>query len=308
MSWTTEDIPVQDGKIIVVTGANSGLGYWTTYHLAKRHAEVVMACRNTSKANEAADKIRKDFPSARLDIMELDLADIESIKRFSEAFHKKYKQLNILINNAGVMAIPERRTKQGFEMQFGTNHLGHFVLTSLLFDLIKKTRGSRVVTLSSLMHKRGEIRFEDLNWDSDYSKWKAYGQSKLANLLFMLELEKKIKSSGNSVISVASHPGWASTNLQAKGPEMEGSNIGLWLNNLGNNLLAQSAEMGAMPTLYAATSHDVTGGKYYGPSGFGGLRGYPHEENINAEKADMKVADRLWKESEKLSGINFSIN
>ncbi len=308
MKWTFENIPDLTGKLIIVTGANSGLGYWTTFHLASHHAEVIMACRDTIKGKKAAEKIRSGAPGARLHVRKLDLADLDSIRVFSAQVHKDFKRLDILVNNAGVMAIPERRTRQGFEMQFGTNHLGHFVLTALLFDLLKKKAGSRVVTVSSLMHKRGTIRFEDLNWEKDYSKWKAYGQSKLANLLFMRELDKKIRSAGKDVLSLASHPGWASTNLQTKGPSMEGSKLMIWLNDIGNKLLAQSAEMGALPTLYAATSPDAEGGRYYGPSGMSGLRGFPHEEKIDPEKADMDSAKKLWDASEKLTGIGFRVN
>ncbi len=307
MKWSFENIPGQAGKVIVVTGANSGIGYWTTYHLAKNHAEVIMACRNMTKANEAADRIRRDLPHARLALVQLNLADIESIRNFSTEVHKFFTKIDVLINNAGVMHLPEQRTAQGFELHFGVNHLGHFVLTALLFDLIAKKPGSRIVTVSSLLHKKGEINFDDLNREKIYSKREAYAQSKLANLLFMLELDKRIRLASKRILSVAAHPGWAATHLQEAGPEMEGKKVQGWIQKHVSEWFAQSAEDGSLPLLYAATANEVRTGRYYGPSGMGSMRGYPAGEEIDPVRGDMGVAARLWKESEKLTGIEFQI-
>jgi len=306
--WTATDIPDQTGKNAIVTGANSGLGYHTSLELAKKGAHVIMACRNKKKGNLAASRILNQVPSALLDVMSLDLASFSSIRFFAGNFSKKYNQLDILVNNAGVMALPKMKTADGFEMQFGTNHLGHFALTALLFPILKKTVNSRVVTLSSLMHKMGKILFADLNRENSYAKWKAYGQSKLANLMFATEFQKKLDAHKIKMLSLAAHPGWSSTNLQTKGAELEHARFKKKMNEFANKLLAQSASMGALPGLFASTSPDVKPGAYYGPGGWFKMHGYPVEENINRKLVDPEISRKLWLKSEELTGIKFNFN
>lgn len=305
MKWTAADIPDLKGKIALVTGANSGLGYYTCLELARKGAHVVMAARNREKGFAAMDRIIAEVPKADLQFMKLDLSNLELIKHFEDAFTEEYEKLDILINNAGVMAIPLRRTVQGFEMQFGTNHLGHFALTGRMINFIEKTPGARIVNVSSLMHKFGKINFDDLNWEKSYSKWAAYSQSKLANLLFTLELDRRLRKSGMQTQVMASHPGYAATNLQIRGGEMEGSKANVFFNKLANKLIAQPASMGALPSLYAATSSHAVSGKYYGPSGMGAVRGNPVEEKVNPKFTDSVVAKKLWEASEQLTGIKF---
>jgi NAD(P)-dependent dehydrogenase (short-subunit alcohol dehydrogenase family) len=307
MKWKASDMPDLTGKIALVTGGNSGLGFFTCLELARKGAHVVLAARNKERGLDALEKIKLKIPSADLQFMKLDLANIESIKHFADSFIEEYEKLDILINNAGVMALPLRRTAQGFEMQFGTNHLGHFALTSLLFDFIERTPGSRIVNVSSLMHKRGKINFDDLNWEKSYSKWDAYSQSKLSNLLFSLELNRRLRSAGKQTSVMTSHPGYASTKLQIRGGEMEGSKMTVRANNLMNALIAQPAWKGALPSLYAATCEKAISGKLYGPSGLGSIRGYPREEKINPKLTNPEVAKRLWEESERLIGMRFGV-
>jgi len=307
MKWTASNMPDLAGKTALVTGANSGLGYYTCLELARKGAHVILAARNKEKGHAAVEKIRSELPNASLQFMKLDLANIETIKYFAGSLKEEYDKLDILVNNAGVMAIPLLRTAQGFEMQFGTNHLGHFALTALLFSFMESTPGSRIVTVSSLMHKIGKINFDDLNWEKSYSKWPAYGQSKLANLLFTLELDRRIKESGKQVKAMTSHPGYASTNLQTRGGEMEGSKMNVLMNKLMNKLMAQPAWKGALPSLYAATCEKAGSGKFYGPSGLGAVRGYPREEKINPKFTDPEIAKRLWEESEKMVGFKFVV-
>jgi NAD(P)-dependent dehydrogenase (short-subunit alcohol dehydrogenase family) len=307
MKWKSANIPDLTGKFALVTGANSGLGYYTCLELARKGAHVILAARNKDRGNAALEKIKSLLPNAELQFMKLDLANIESIKHFADAFIEEYDKLDILINNAGVMAIPLMRTSQGFEMQFGTNHLGHFALTALLFDFMEKTHGSRIVNVSSLMHKFGTIHFDDLNWEKSYSKWEAYSQSKLANLMFTLELNRRIQAAGLQTKVMASHPGYASTNLQIRGGELEGSKANVNVNKFLNKIIAQPAWKGALPSLYAATCEIAESGKFYGPSGLGSVRGYPREEKINPKFTDSEAAKKLWEESEKLTGIRFPI-
>ncbi len=307
MKWKASDIPDLKGKIALVTGANSGLGYYTCLELARKGAHVVLAARNKDKGYAALDKIKSEIPEADLQVMKLDLANIESIKHFADAFIEEYEKLDILINNAGVMAIPLMRTSQGFEMQFGTNHLGHYALTALMFAFIDKTPGARIVNVSSLMHKFGTIHFDDLNWEKSYSKWDAYSQSKLANLLFSIELDRRLRLADKQTSVMAAHPGYASTNLQTRGGEMEGSKANVLANKFLNAVVAQPAWRGALPSLYAATCPEAVSGKFYGPSGLGGVRGYPREEKINPKLTSPDVAKRLWEESESLTCIHFPV-
>ncbi len=304
--WTAESMPDLTGKIIVVTGGNSGIGFEASRELARRGAQVVLACRDAKKAESAAAAIRTEAPGASVTVMALDLASLESVRAFAAAFEKAHDRLDVLCNNAGVMALPYRKTADGFEMQFGTNHLGHFALTGLLSERLNATPGARVVTVSSGAHRIGRIRFDDLQWERGYRKWLAYGQSKLANLLFAYELQRRIEAAGASFISTACHPGYAATNLQAAGPRMEGSSFMESMTALGNRLFAQSAAMGALPTLYAATAPDVRGGDYIGPDGLGETWGYPKKVSSNARSQDREVAARLWTRSEELTGVRFA--
>lgn len=298
-------MPDQTGKRAIVTGANSGLGYEVTLALAEKGAEVIMACRNLDKANAAAQTIRRQAPTANLTVAELDLANLASIRHFADHFRQKYTTMDILCNNAGIMAIPRRETADGFEMQSGTNHLGHFALTGLLLEPLLQTPGARVVSVSSGLHERGTINFDDLMGQQYYDKWGAYSQSKLANLLFAYELQRKFSAAGVDTISVGAHPGYAATNLQSVGPAQEGS----WLARVGmaiaNTLFAQSAAAGARPILYAAVMPDVNGCDYLGPTGFQGMRGAPGKVRSNAESYNEEIAARLWQESVRLTGIGY---
>ncbi|MFP5305026.1 MAG: oxidoreductase, partial [Gammaproteobacteria bacterium] len=277
--WTAADIPPQHGRRFVVTGANSGLGLDTCIALAAAGATVIMACRNPEKAAAAAAELRRRVPSAQPEPMALDLADLASVRSFAAELSARYDRLDVLINNAGVMAIPLQRTRDGFEMQIGTNHFGHFALTGLLFGLLQATAGARIVNVASLAHRwtrgldLGDPGFERRR----YNKWDAYGKSKLANLLFTFELDRRLRAAHSGVAAVAAHPGYAATNLQFVGPEQEGSALGRALMRFGNALFAQPASMGALPTLYAATAADVHGGDFIGPGGWQQMRGYPRK-------------------------------
>jgi NAD(P)-dependent dehydrogenase (short-subunit alcohol dehydrogenase family) len=306
--WTADDVPDQTGKIIIVTGGNSGIGYEAARVLARKGAHVVLACRDPGKAQAAIEGIERDAAApASVEALPLDLADLASVRAFAAAYRARHAKLDVLCNNAGVMALPHRKTADGFEMQIGTNHLGHFALTGLLLEPLRATGGSRVVTVSSGAHRMGTIHFDDLNWERGYRRWGAYGQSKLANLLFMRELERRLAAAGGGAISVACHPGYAATNLQAAGPRMEGSSLLEWLADLGNRLLAQSAAMGALPTLYAATAPDVRGGDYIGPDGFGEFTGHPKKVGASAAARDQDAAARLWALSEQLTGVRYPL-
>ncbi len=308
VKWSYKDIPSQQGRVAIVTGANSGLGFYTTRGLAEKGCEVVMACRNTGKGEEAMNEILKSVPGAVLNVMQLDLADLASVQAFAAAFSKKYRKLDLLINNAGLMAIPKRMTADGFEMQFGVNHLGHFALTGLLYGMLKKTSGSRVVNVSSAAHNLGEIRFDDINWEKGYNKWKAYGMSKLSNILFTHELADRVSAKGDDIRVVVAHPGYADSKLIEKGPEMNGRNFMVKAGRIANSLVAQSTEMGALPTLYAATAPEAEHRAFYGPGGFGGMRGYPTRVNPNRKKVSKEVQEKLWALSESMTGIPFSSN
>jgi len=302
-SWTVESIPDLSGKTILVTGGNSGIGYEAARQFARKGAHVVLACRDVQKGHTARDAITADHPHASVEVMALDLASLASVRACAEAYRTRHQTLDVLCNNAGVMALPYRKTADGFEMQFGTNHLGHFALTGLLLDLVLRTAAARVVTVSSGAHRMGKMRFEDLQWERGYRKWVAYGQSKLANLLFAYELQRRLDGAQASVISVACHPGYAATNLQFAGPRMAGSSVLEMLARFGNQLVAQNAAMGALPTLYAATAPEVRGGDYIGPNGFGELRGYPTKVQSNTRSHDREVAKKLWAISEELTGV-----
>ncbi len=306
-SWTSDHIPDQTGRTAVVSGANSGLGYYTAKALAGKGARVIMACRNLEKGEQARQQILALNPTVDPELWPLDLASLASVRAFTDRYLAASETLDLLINNAGLMAIPEDRTEEGFEMQFGVNHLGHFALTARLWRPLSRTPGSRIVQLSSLAHKFGRIRFEDIHWNLKYSKWGAYGMSKLANLLFIRELAQKIRNSEHQVLALASHPGYANTELQAKGAKMKGSWLGASLFRMANGIFAQSAASGALPTLYAATFQDVAQGGYYGPGGFMHLWGRPEPDRPDEKRMDERVAERLWSLSESLTLTDFSL-
>jgi NAD(P)-dependent dehydrogenase (short-subunit alcohol dehydrogenase family) len=302
--WTAADIPDQTGRQAIVTGANSGLGFETALALAARGAAVTLAVRDTVKGEDAARQIVARAPHARVDVRRLDLADLGSVDEFAWLWREANPDgVDLLINNAGIMAIPRRESAQGFEMQLATNHLGHFALTGRLIDAIRGE--GRVVTVSSQAHRMGRIDFEDLMGERGYGPWRAYGQSKLANLLFMRGLAERLERAGSTVDSVAAHPGYASTHLQAVAPEMKGRGWQVRVMDVVNKVIAQSAEMGALPTLYAATAPTVTRGDYIGPDGFGEQRGHPKMVGMTESARDREVADRLWSVSEELTGVRY---
>ena len=301
--WTAEQIPDQGGRTAVVTGANSGLGLVTARELAGAGARVVLACRNLAKGEAARREIEAAAPGAPLELEELDLSSLDSVRAFAERFRANHDGLDLLINNAGVMAPPRRRTADGFELQFGTNHLGHFALTGLLIGAMEGRDDARVVTLSSTAHKTGRIAFDNLGGDRHYFRWRAYGQSKLANLLFALELERRLRAAGSTVKSMAAHPGYAATNLQSAGPPL----VDRLVMSVLNPLVAQSDEMGALPTLYAATARDLPGGTYVGPDGLAEQRGHPKPVSPSNAARDEQVARRLWEVSEQMTGVHFEL-
>lgn len=302
--WTVNDIPEQNGKVAVVTGANSGLGYISSEALTRKGAQVVMAGRDKAKAQEAINRLKREVPGAKVEFIRLDLADLNSVQEFAADFKARYNRLDLLLNNAGVMTIPERQTAQGFEMQFGTNHLGHFALTALLLDNLTGTPDSRVVTVTSMAHLYGRINFEDLQLRKNYNRFVAYCQSKFANVLFAFELQRRLKAAGASSISLSAHPGYAHTNLQNNSASSTGSLVEKVLYPITNRIVAQSAEMGALPQLYAATAPEVKGGEFYGPRFF--TRGYPIKSKATARAYDPEIAARLWNVSEELTGVKYS--
>jgi NAD(P)-dependent dehydrogenase (short-subunit alcohol dehydrogenase family) len=288
--WTAADLRRQDGRTFVVTGANSGIGLVAARGLGRAGARVVLAVRDEGKGRAAAQTI----PGS--EVRRLDLADLASVRAFAEAWEG---EIDVLVNNAGVMAVPERRTKDGFELQIGTNHLGHFALTNLLLPHVK----DRVVTVSSGAHRAGKIDLADLNWERRrYRRWPAYGQSKLANLLFTAELQRRLAAAGSDVRAVAAHPGYAATNLQNRTENLLQNAVMA----IGNRVFAQSDEMGALPTLYAATQ-DIPGNSYVGPDGRGEQRGHPTLVGRSGAAADDETARKLWELSERLTGVGFPL-
>jgi NAD(P)-dependent dehydrogenase (short-subunit alcohol dehydrogenase family) len=288
--WTAAQLPDLSGRTIVVTGANSGLGLVTAREAARAGARVVLAVRDTARGRDAAATI-----PGSTEVRRLDLADLASVRAFAEEWQGA---LDVLVNNAGVMALPLRRTADGFEMQIGTNHLGHFALTNLLLPHVT----GRVVTVSSGMHRMGRISFDDLNSHARYSRWRAYGQSKLANLLFTAELSRRLEAAGSPVTAHAAHPGYAATNLQSH----TSNAVERLFMGLANRTVAQPDEMGALPTLYAATQ-PLPSGSYTGPGGFMESRGHPAPAGRSAAARDMRDAERLWGLSERLTGVAFPL-
>jgi NAD(P)-dependent dehydrogenase (short-subunit alcohol dehydrogenase family) len=302
--WTSADIPDQAGRTVLITGANSGLGLRSAEALAGKGARVLMGCRNEAKAKAALDEVRAVATGPEPEVVRMDLADLASVRAAAEQVGGSVERLDVLMNNAGVMAVPLAQTADGFEMQFGTNHLGHFALTGLLLPVLGRAESPRVVTTSSTAHRMGRMRWDDLNWKQGrYMKWAAYGQSKLANLLFTFELDRRARAAGSDVVAVAAHPGYASTHLQATS---SGRNIfKAAFFDVGNRLLAQSDAMGALPQLYAATMPDVVGGEYFGPDGRFESRGHPHRVGTTSAARDAESARRLWEASEALTGVSF---
>jgi NAD(P)-dependent dehydrogenase (short-subunit alcohol dehydrogenase family) len=300
--WTAKDVPDQTGRLAVVTGANSGLGLVDARELARAGATVIVACRNNGKGEQAVETIRSAVPGARAEVQELDLANLGSVRAFAARMAGAHERIDLLINNAGIMAPPRRTTADGFESQLGTNHLGHFALTGLLLGKLLAAPHPRVVTLSSAAHKMGKINFDDLQGERRYQHWLAYGQSKLANLLFAFELQRRASAAGTNLESLAAHPGYAATNLQSAAP---GIAVERWVMALANRTVAQSAEMGALPTLYAATVPDLPGGTFVGPGAWGGVRGYPRIVSASERAYDTETASRLWTVSEELTGVQY---
>ena len=310
MSWSTTDIPSLDGRRAIVTGGNGGLGLQTALELARRGAHVVLAVRDTSKGRTAAERITAQAAGASVEVQELDLADQASIRAFADREEAAGAPLDLLINNAGIMATPPRHTADGFELQFGTNHLGHFALTGRLLGRLKAADAPRVVTISSAMHRIGKIDFDDLNSERRYSPWPAYGQSKLANLLFARELQRRADAAGLPLRSLAAHPGYSATHLQTTGPGL-GGGLAAKLNagamKVANAVVATKDSYGAQPTLYAATFGEVPGGSFVGPKRLGQTRGPIGVVQSNARGRDLDVARRLFDVSEELTGVSFGL-
>jgi NAD(P)-dependent dehydrogenase (short-subunit alcohol dehydrogenase family) len=306
--WTADDIPDQSGRTVLVTGGNSGLGYETVLRLARKGARVLLAARDRGRGTAALERLGAEAPGNQAELAQIDLADLTSVERFAAGFLATGEGLDLLINNAGVMAVPHRETTaQGYERQFGTNHLGHFALTGRLLPALARRPGSRVVTVSSNRHKSAKgIDFDDLQAERGYRPWGAYDQSKLANAMFVLELDRRLRAAGLGIVSAGAHPGFAHTNLQVSGPRSGGTNLVARGMGLATRLFAQPARDGALPTLYAATAADVHGGDYFGPDGPGEMRGHhPKLVQFSAAARDQAAAARLWAVSEELTGVTF---
>lgn len=311
--WTPAEIPAQRGKLAYITGANSGIGYHAALELARAGCAVVLACRDLERGAAAKARILAAVPQAELEVELLDLANLESVEAAAERFLATGRALDLLINNAGVMALPERRvTKEGFELQLGTNHFGHFALTGrMLPALLRGGNGApgagcpRVVTVSSIAHRGATLEFANLQWESGYKPWPAYRRTKLANLLFGLELQRRLERAQATAMSVVVHPGVSNTNLFAAGPG-QGGGIAAKLAPLVIALIAQTDAQGAWPTLYGAVNPEARGGHFYGPDGWREMRGYPVEVRAETQAYDEALAARLWEVSEKLTGVRYA--
>ncbi len=298
LKWDTKQIPDQGGRVVIVTGSSSGIGFEAARALAAKNAEVILAVRNSEKGAAALAKIKSENETAQVVVMHLDLANLDSVRQFADAFKSKYQRLDLLINNAGVMIPPYSKTSDGFELQFGTNHLGHFALTLQLLDLLNKTEGSRVVNVSSAAHKYGNLDFQDLNWEKrSYKAWRAYGDSKIANLYFTFELQRKLQQAGSRVLVTAAHPGWTATDLQRHSGLFE----------FLNKFFAMETWQGALPTLRAATDPAAAGTDYFGPDGWKEWRGYPVPVQSNRLSHDENIAKKLWDVSEQMTGVAFKL-
>jgi len=306
MPWSAADIRSQDGRTALVTGATGGLGLQTAIGLARAGARVLIGARDAGRGEAAAGRIAAAAPGAQVELVGLDLADLASVRAAAEEVRGRSEPLDLLVCNAGVMALPRRTTADGFEMQLGTNHLGHFALAAQLLPALLEAPEPRVVTVSSGAHKFGKIDFDDLQGEHRYRRWHAYGQSKLANLLFAFELQRRTAAADLPLLSMAAHPGYAATDLQSAGPKMSGSKAGELVMSVGNRIFAQSDADGALPILYAATQ-DLPGGSYAGPSGRGEMKGPPTLVAPNRSATDEALAKRLWELSEELTGVRFEL-
>jgi NAD(P)-dependent dehydrogenase (short-subunit alcohol dehydrogenase family) len=301
--WTTADIPDQSGRTAIITGANTGLGFWTATALAEKGAHVVLAVRNLDKGKDAAAQITAKYPDAVVALQKLDLTSLAAIRESAEELKAAHQRIDLLINNAGVMWTEKDTTKDGFELQFGTNHLGHFAFTGLLLDRLLPVDGSRVVTVASVGHRLGgRIHFDDLQWDRRYNRHLAYAQSKLANLMFTYELQRRLKLKGDPTVALAAHPGGSDTELTRNVPSWASPVVkAVW------PLFSQGADMGALPTLRAATDPTAQGGQYYGPDGLGEQRGYPKVVGSSKQSHDQDAQRRLWTISEELTGVTYPV-
>jgi len=299
-TWTEQDLPDQTGRLAVITGANSGTGLEAARVLARRGAAVVLGCRIPGKAQDALRALQADCPGAAVETVALDLGSLDSVRAAAEVIKVRHRRLDLLLNNAGVMVPPFGRTADGFETQLGTNHLGHFALTGLLLGRLLATPGSRIVTMSSMAHKQGTLQFDDLGFERGYRPWAAYGQSKLANLLFTYELHRRLGKAQSATLALAAHPGWSRTNLQRHVQARR-------LMSLVGTLFSQSSEAGALPLLRAAVDPAARGGEYYGPSGFLELKGHPVVVSSNGQSHDEAVQGRLWQVSEQLTGVVYAV-
>lgn len=302
--WTAGLISSQTGRTFIVTGANSGLGYVTTRELARHGAHVIMAVRNATKGEEALQKLRAGQPDASLELRLLDLSDLDSIHAFATGIIANHVPVDVLINNAGIMMPPRSLTRQGFESQFGANHLGHFALTGLLLDTLKAGRDARVVTVSSTLHKRGFIHFDDLNGERKYSPMAFYAQSKFANVVFGLELDRRLRAGKVPVKSILAHPGYSATNLQSAGP----TGLLKLVLKFTNRVIAQDVEIGALDQVYAATDPNAESGQFIGPDGLGESKGYPTIVQPIESAKDPNIGKRLWRMSEELTGVHFDVS
>lgn len=294
--WNASNIPSQKGRVAIVTGATSGLGKEAAKVLAGKEATLIMAVRNTEKAQKVVEEIRNDFPNAEIDVLKLDLNSLNSVTNFAEKFTAIYDRLDILINNAGVMACPFAKTEDDFEIQMGVNHLGHFALTGRLMPLLKKTKGARIVATSSIAHRFGDIDFEDINWEKkEYNTTRAYSDSKLANLYFAYELARKLQSEPNAPVVTAAHPGWTSTELQRHS----------FITRFLNPIFSQGVDRGTLPTLRAAIDENAQPGDYFGPGGFMEMKGAPVVVKSTDLSHDQAKAKQLWDLSEQLTGVRY---
>lgn len=296
-NWTADSIPDQTGRTAIVTGANTGIGFETALELARKGARVILACRSAQKGQAAVERLRGEDSGFDVSLELLDLSDLDSVRAFAARVRSAHDRLDLLILNAGVMVPPESKTAQGFELQFGVNHLGHFALTGELLPLLQQTDGARVVAVSSIAAQQGKMRFDDLQFTQGYSPWQAYGQSKLANQLFVRELQRRLSQSGSAVRVTAAHPGWTATDLQRT------SGIARFL----NPILAMKTPQGALPTLRAATDPEALEADYFGPSGWMQMRGYPVRVPMVKQAQDTGAASRLWEVSEELTGTRYDL-
>jgi len=306
--WTADDMPALAGKSALVTGANSGIGYHTALELARKGANVILACRNPQKGADALKRLKTAAPGAKAELVELDVSSLKSVRAFAAAFAARGAALDLLINNAGIMAPLSRKTSaDGFEIQMATNHLGHFLLTSLLLPSLKRAPAPRVITVASIAHRRGRIDFDDLQSERKYSPFASYAQTKLANLLFAFEFQRRADKAGAKILSVAAHPGVARTSIIQNGLGGGRKTLLTRLIGLFEGLYTHSEEQGALPTLYAASMPDVVPGGYYGPDGFREMTGFPVRVDCRPQAKDPATAARLWDVSEKLTGAKFEL-